>query len=428
MLERRLASSGVRPGDRVLLAVFNGPLFYAGMGALLAAGASPILMHAETPSAELSKAAERYGAEFVLRQAPHKALDMIELPDLAPLELTRLDHGPRAARGFPGLPLHPTSGVTSEPKLAARPGAAAIAEAAHYIEAMGIGRSDTIVCLTPMSHAFAYGMCFAVPLLSSATVISMRRFNPRLARRAMDQGGTIVQAAPAMLDVLLRSNAWPRSPRLLVSAGAPVSPESARKYRESLGLFVRPLYGTTETGGISVAMHAGEFDGSVGPPMRGVEVRLRPAPLHGGACGFLQVRSPSMMAGYADLSGVNDADDWFETGDLADIDSGGCIRLRARASEILNVFGHKVFAPEIEQVIGAAPGVREVMVCAEKHRTGSDLIKAVVVAGPADEAAIRRYCELNLAPYKRPSIIAFSDAIPRTPSGKVLRRAPEGRE
>ena len=77
-----------------------------------------------------------------------------------------------------GMPLHPTSGTTGIPKLAARHGVAAIAEAAHYQDAMGIGPDDTILCVVPMSHAYGFGTSAMMPLVSGASVVSSRRFQP----------------------------------------------------------------------------------------------------------------------------------------------------------------------------------------------------------------------------------------------------------
>ena len=105
---------------------------------------------------------------------------------------------------LPGVPLHPTSGTTGQPKIAARPGLCALAEAAHYIDTIGIDASDLLLVAPPMSHAYAYGMGVMVPLLSGASMVTMRRFSPRLVHDAFEQLGiTIFPAVPMMLEMLL---------------------------------------------------------------------------------------------------------------------------------------------------------------------------------------------------------------------------------
>jgi long-subunit acyl-CoA synthetase (AMP-forming) len=178
----------------------------------------------------------------------------------------------------------------------------------------------------------------------------MRRFNPEVVRAAVnDMGVSVLPAIPLMLDALLPTDAarLTRRPRILLSAGAPLSRKTFEAFRGSDNLCIRPLYGTTETGGISIAAATDEFDGSVGPPMKGVEVDLRGQSEAGldPQTGILRVRSSSMMAGYLENERVSSSalhDSWFETGDLARIDAQGKIHLEGRLSEVINAFGFKV--------------------------------------------------------------------------------------
>jgi acyl-CoA synthetase (AMP-forming)/AMP-acid ligase II len=195
-LEAVLRKEGVASGDRVVLAVGNGPLFPAFLAAALRLGGSPILVHADTPPAEIRRTAERFGAAFLVS-------DTLQESDLEPEGFigrgfscapwasgacARIDGGDPAGIGGPpvaSIPLHPTSGTTGLPKLAARPGPAAVAEAAHYIATIGIDERDLVLCTVPMSHAYGYGMCMMVPLLSGASVASMHRNVPAVAIRAL---------------------------------------------------------------------------------------------------------------------------------------------------------------------------------------------------------------------------------------------------
>jgi acyl-CoA synthetase (AMP-forming)/AMP-acid ligase II len=324
--------------------------------------------------------------------------------------------------------MHPTSGSTGLPKIALRPAPAALEEAAHYAATMQVTARDTIVAIPPMSHAYGYGMCVMLPLLTGASIITTRAFSTALVKRAIQEfSPSIVPAVPAMLDMLAHSGVNLSSVRWLLTAGSLMPGPSAERFRQRTGVTACPLYGTTETGGISVATAADgrDVDGRVGPPMRGVEVRLRPcdAALDAGpGVGKLLVRSTSMMAGYLDDEGnvlsVPD-DGWFETGDLAQL-AEGTIHLRGRDSEVINVAGMKVVPCEIEEVIRELAGVREVKVYAQAHHSGGQIVKAAVALEPGTtEDDIYAHCQRQLVYYKRPQLVVRVDALPRTPAGKI---------
>ena len=444
-LAERLTSLGLSPGQRVVVSVSNGPQFTVTLTSVLAVGGSPLLGHAKTPAAELKRTALRFGAHLVLSdECPLADFEAESLPiaalsagDWLQLGAARID---RSTPGFntsyaelPGVPLHPTSGTTGVPKVAVRPGRAATEEARHYIETMGVTDDDTILAIAPMCHAYAFGMCVMVPLLSGASVVSMRSFQAsKVFQGLTEEHVTILPAVPAMLDVLLfgAGDRLRGAVRTVLSAGSPLSERTAERFHSKSGLMVRPLYGTTETGGITVAP-AGErqIAGScVGPPMNGVEVQVRPHPSHADAqagVGRLFIRSSSMMAGYLGADGIDVAplsDGWFETGDLARLDESGYIHLLGREAEVINVEGLKVIPSEVEEVIAAIPGVVEVKVYAGSRKSGGQFIKAAVVLEEKfDIHLIRAHCERHLVYYKRPERILPVAALPRSPAGKILR-------
>jgi acyl-CoA synthetase (AMP-forming)/AMP-acid ligase II len=444
-LAERLTSLGLAPGERVVVSVGNGPNFVAALLSVLSVGGSPLLVHAKTPAAELKRTSLRFGARLVLSdECPLADLEAEGLPiaglsagDWLQLGAARIDwRSPEFNNGyvqFPGVPLHPTSGTTGIPKVAVRPGLAATEEARHYIETIGVTSDDTVMAIAPMCHAYAYGMCVMVPLLSGASVVSMRSFQAsKVFQGLAEERVTILPAVPAMLDVLLfgAGDRLRGSVRTVLSAGSPLSERTAQRFFEKSGIRVRPLYGTTETGGITVAPASEQqIAGScVGPPMQGVEAQVRPHPAHSDAqpgVGRLFIRSSSMMAGYLGVDGIDSSqltDGWFETGDLARFDEAGHIHLLGREAEVINVEGLKVIPSEVEEVIAAVPGVLEVKVYAGSRKSGGQFIKAaVVVEGSVDVQAIRAHCERHLVYYKRPERILPLDALPRSPAGKIQR-------
>ena len=442
---QQLRRSGLQAGDRVVLAVGNGPQFVTALTGVLSELGSPLLLHPRTPATELKRTALRFGARWLLTDArppeelERQGLRTRSLNGAAWLELVWAELRPDTP-GFqqghlrlPAVPLHPTSGTTGVPKIAARPGPCAVAEAEHYVRTLDIGPRDTLLAVAPMTHAYAYGMCVMVPLISGASVVSLRSFSPRQVFQAIQEHGIrILPAVPAMLDMLmfgagerLRSD-W----RQVLTAGSPLPQRTAARFERIAGAAPRPLYGTTETGGISVAspeIAARLATGCVGRPMAGVEVEVRPSDdeiLRQEGIGAVYVRSASMMAGYVESEQLDTSplqDGWFQTGDLARVDEHGAVHLRGRTVEVINVSGMKVIPGEVEEVIAALPGVREVKVYAGHTRQGDQFVKAAVVTeGGPDVHAIGAHCDAQLVYYKRPERIIPVPALPRSPSGKIV--------
>ncbi len=441
-LAKRLRRSGLLPGDRVVMGVGNGPLFITTLVAILEAGGAPLLVHADTPPAELQRTANRFGAKFIacdpqqhgkLRSASVRAV-VLSRGDWACLGWAQMDERNPLLQGeypsLPGVPLHPTSGTTGEPKIAARPGPCAVAEAQHYIESIGIEADDVILNLTPMNHAYAYGLCVIVSLLASPTLVSMRRFSPTLVHRAIAELGiTVLPAVPVMLDMLLfgAGDRLYDPSRRIFTAGAPLPARTARNFRQVCGSVVRPLYGSTETGVIAIAPGDHETDADcVGPPVNGVEVKTRAS--EGTNCredfGRVYVRSSSMMAGYVARWGLDRShlvNGWFTPGDLGQFDRLGELHLNGRETDVINVFGAKVVPSEVEEVLQMLPEVAEAKVYAGQS-SGSQFVKAAIVAAsPIDGAKIRAHCKKHLVYYKQPEAITLLDALPRTPTGKIIR-------
>jgi long-chain acyl-CoA synthetase len=286
-----------------------------------------------------------------------------------------------------------------------------------------------------MSHAYAYGMCFLVTLLASAQLVFMRRFNPAAVHRALDRMRiSIFPAVPIMLDFLLAGAArFAACPRIVLSAGAPLAKKTFEGLSRRYGIWTRSLYGTTETGGISIGQEEAEWNGSVGVPMKGVEVELCVPRERGfeSDARIVRVRSASMMAGYLEGSTINRnalSDGWFETGDLGRVDAQGRIYLHGRLSEVINVFGYKVVPREVEEVILMLPEVLEVKVYAGRYSNVDTVEAAVVCHEGLDESLVIRHCEKHLVSYKCPTAVRFVDSLPRTAAGKVAVERLHGAE
>ena len=118
------------------------------------------------------------------------------------------------------------------------------------------------------------------------------------------------------------------------------------------------------------------------------------------------------------------ADSWLHTGDVATMDDRGYVRIVDRQKDMINVSGFKVYPNEIEELLVAHPGIRDAGVVGEPRKVSGEVVKAVVVLNDSSltAAEIERYCRDNLAGYKVPRRIVFTEEIPKTNVGKVLRR------
>jgi acyl-CoA synthetase (AMP-forming)/AMP-acid ligase II len=212
------------------------------------------------------------------------------------------------------------------------------------------------------------------------------------------------------------------SARLLVS-GASALPRGTGDRIEALsGHRILNRYAMTET----LAITSPRWDlpretGQVGPPLPGVEVRLRAA---GDDFGELDVRGPSLFKGYLNLSPAIDDNGWFATGDLARWDESGSLRLVGRRStDLIKTAGFRVGAGEVEDALLTHPGVTEAAVVGLPDEILGERVTAWIVADPGiDEKALRRHLAPLLARYKWPTEVRSVDALPRNALGKVQKQ------
>ena len=223
--------------------------------------------------------------------------------------------------------------------------------------------------------------------------------------------------------------------RYVRSITAPLSPFQARRFTEKFGVTVLNGYGQAEIGEVigwtaaDAKTHPDKV-GAVGRPHPGVDLRIdRPDEL---GIGELQVRPPSLAAGYASGDDLGDrlTDDGFvHTGDLARIDDDGFVWIEGRMGDLINRGGNKVFPDEVEEVLASVPGVHEAAVVpADDDRLGQVPVAFVVVdegddrPDPELNDAMISACRSTLAAYKVPVRFERTDRLPRNEAGKLLRR------
>ena len=273
-----------------------------------------------------------------------------------------------------------------------------------------------------------------------APVVVMEGFEPREFVRLVDrfQIRSTVLPPPAMTMLSDDPEITSLAPLKYVrSIASPLSPLQARRFRDRFGLFVLNCYGQTEIGGEIIGWSAADAKehgdaklGAVGRPHTGVAVRTDDT------TGELQVRTPTMSAGYADGSDLGDrmtADGWFRTGDVGRLDDEGFVWIDGRLSDMINRGGLKVFPAEVEEVLRLSPDVADAAVVGVPDDRLGEVPWAFVVPTSvkpqhrdADVSLHRRWeelCREHLAPYKVPVRFEVVDELPRNEVGKVLTRA-----
>ena len=174
-----------------------------------------------------------------------------------------------------------------------------------------------------------------------------------------------------------------------------------------------------------------EFNGKIGLPISSTEASIQDddwneVPL--GEQGEICIRGPQVMQGYwkrsKETSNVLSNDGWLHTGDIGFIDEGGYVQIVDRKKDMILVSGFNVFPNEVEDVIASHPGVVEVGVIGKPDEHSGEVVMAIVVKSDDSltEDDIRTYCRESLTSYKVPKSIVFTDELPKTNVGKILRR------
>jgi acyl-CoA synthetase (AMP-forming)/AMP-acid ligase II/acyl carrier protein len=299
-----------------------------------------------------------------------------------------------------------------------------------------IAAGDRFLMLVPPSSSAAVRSGLLPALASGATVVAGGRLDGEsLAEAIGSLAPTHVHAPPAVLSRLtelleLRQERLAHQLKATFSAYADMPPDVASRLETFLGVPLLLAYGLTETGTIAETTFPPDRapPGSVGRPqidVRVVDEAGRPVP--DGEYGEIWVRGPEVIAAYerptaADQESFESG--WFRTGDRGRLDEHGFLFLSGRIKDLINRGGLKVAPQEVEAAISMHRAVRDVAVFGRPHPTlGEDLWALVVHSdgAAASEIELRRFARRHLAGWKVPSRIIATDAIPRGPTGKLLR-------
>jgi long-chain acyl-CoA synthetase len=299
---------------------------------------------------------------------------------------------------------------------------------------------ETIITPLPLYHIFALTANCLVFMKIGATnvLITNPRDIPTLVKELKHHPFTVITGVNTLYNALLNCPAFAKLDfsrlKVCLGGGMSIHPSVAERWQKVTGKTLVEAYGLTETSpAVAVnPLNLAEYNGSIGLPLPSTEIAIRDddgndLPL--GEAGELCVRGPQVMQGYwrrpDETAKVMMADGFLRTGDIAIVDQAGYLRIIDRKKDLISVSGFKVFPNELEAVVDLYPGVLESGAVGVPDPRSGEAIKLVVVKkDPALTAAeVLAYCRKNLTAYKVPRYVEFRDALPKTPIGKILRRA-----
>jgi acyl-CoA synthetase (AMP-forming)/AMP-acid ligase II len=298
---------------------------------------------------------------------------------------------------------------------------------------------ETLVCVLPMFHIYGLTVILNHGLYCGSTVVTLPRFDfEQLLRTIQDYRVTLAHLVPPIVLALAKHPAVEAydlsSLRVIFSGAAPLGAELSRACSERLGCHIVQGYGMTEA---SPATHVSTPErnkpGSVGPCMPNTECKVVSVEtgeeLGAGERGEICVRGPQVMKGYLNCPEATaetvDAEGWLHTGDIGYADEEGFFYVVDRAKELIKFKGLQVAPAELEALLLTHPSVADAAVIPSPDVEAGEVPKALVVVKDGHgltEAEVLGFVAARVAPYKKVRRVEFVAQIPKSPSGKILRR------
>jgi len=302
-----------------------------------------------------------------------------------------------------------------------------------------LGNDDRVIAVLPFFHIYGLVVVMNLSLYRGATVVTMPRFDlAQFLRAVQDYRITRAYLVPPIVLALAKHPLVDEfdlsSLEVLNSGAAPLSAELEAACGRRLGCEMQQGYGLTET---SPTTHwvtdepAWQRAGSIGPPLPNTECRVVDLATGedavDGAPGELLIRGPQVMKGYLGnpqaTARAIDPDGWLHTGDIARVDPDGSTRIVDRLKELIKYKGYQIAPAELEALLLTHPAIVDAAVIPLPDEEAGEVPKAFVVAsGPISADEVKRFVADHVAPYKTVRAVEIVEEIPKSPSGKILRR------
>ena len=466
-LARGLAAAGLRPGEVIAIYLPNCWEFCAVYHAATLAGGVPTLLNPSYREREVRYQLENSGAVLLITDGPLlQGINLAGLPNLRRVYATRQTAA--AAEPFadllrtvtaewptPDKPSNQTlaalpysSGTTGLPKGVMLSHFNLVANVFQFVgpHASEMSTNDVALCFLPLYHIYGLNVVLNPILTLGGTLVLMPRCNvPQLLSLLVEEYVTVMPLVPPALNALCQAaeaGQFPTNHRLrwAKSGAAPLAPELARRFTELTGVLVCQGYGMTEA---SPVTHVGYLEPelyrpeSIGQPLVQTECRVVNATdadesdVAPGQAGELVMRGPQFMMGYWKDPQATAAvlrDGWFWSGDIVTRDSDDFYFVLDRRKEMIKYKGFPIAPAEVEALLLEHPAVRDCGVVGRSDPAAGEIPVAFIVlregsvASKKLEENLCGFVAERLTSYKQPRQIHFVDALPRTPSGKILRR------
>lgn len=438
-----LAARGIAPGDRVAYLGTNRPEFLETLFATVSLGAIFVPLNVRLAPPELRHGLTDSGAVLLVHDAALAAAGSLaaagtavrELLEVGPAYEAAIDGEDAPAPPFPSRLDEPaliiyTSGTTGRPKGAVLTHGNLTWNAVNVLVDYDLASSDVCLMISPLFHVASLGMGALPALLKGATVLLAERFDAGETLRAIQRHGvTWVSGVPTTFQLMLEHPEWASTDLSTVTkltCGGSSIPLPVLEAYELRGLAFTGGYGMTEASpGVTSLRpaHSRTKAGSAGQPHSFTEVRIASA-----GTGEIEVRGPNVMLGYWQnpeaTSEAFTADGWLRTGDLGRWDDDGFLYIAGRGKELIISGGENIYPAEVELLIAELPGVTGVVVVGVPDDRWGE-VPVAVVTGAVDQSAAIEHLSAHLARYKVPKRFVLVDELPRTSTGKVIRREVE---
>lgn len=459
-LAAALRERGVTKGDRVALVTLNGVRMLEVLLAVWKLGAIGVPINWRLSASEIKYILDDSGAKLIfhspgfepaVREASGAGRQLIEVPDNAQLRGTQatvyetLIADGDTSRVMAEVDLEDvctimyTSGTTGFPKGAMLTHGNFLWNAVQNANLDdGIGRTDISIAAAPMFHIGALGIHTTALLYVGGATVVMETFDPaEWIRLVARHRVTVTFAVPAMWAAITKAAGTIdydfSSLRFSMSGGAP-TPLVIIEALGELGLALSEGFGLTETSPIATYLDKAdivEHLGSIGRPLHHVDTRIvdeKDNDVPVGVVGELVFRGPTIFAGYWDKP-AETADamrgGWFHTGDLARVDERGYMYIVDRKKDMVITGGENVYPVEVEQVLHRHEAIADVAVIGVPDEKWGESVVAVVVRHEGSSVTgeqIIAWVRERIAHYKCPRSVLFVDELPRTATGKILKR------
>jgi len=459
-----LVAHGVTKGDTVALCSPNSPEFAVAYYAALAAGALVTTVNPLAPAGDIARQLTHCSARWLITIAALAQASAGEAAAAAGVRETfAFGTATAAGQAIPFAALtgtgHPdrlptvgpddnavllySSGTTGLPKGVLLSHRNLVASLCQTRPVHRVGPDDVLLTVLPLHHIFALQVTLSLGLAAGATVVTMPRFELEgFCGLVQDHGVTRAEVVPPIVLALARHPAVAgydlSSLRLITSGAAPLGAGLATECAQRLGCRLKQGYGMTELGGAThmVPDAGGGSAESVGPLLPSAQARVVDCAsgldVGPGQPGEMLIRTPAAMRCYLDnpeaTAATVDADGWLHTGDVVVADREGWFTVVDRVKELIKYKGSQVAPAALEAILLAHPAVADAAVIGRPDEEAGEIPAAVVVLRqPAADTRLTgrelmAYVAARVAPHEKIRRVEFVTTIPKSPSGKILRR------